>query len=101
MRHRLLVMSLVLPVCALVLVGHARAQTITSERLAGEILTGDQLNQILAGAGVDATFTRVTDLDPQTGERVGQCRLFGSDAGYAAAICLFANADGSDVDRSV
>src|SRR4051794_31242694 len=87
-----------LPFSAVVFASHASAQ-ITPRLLGDALLTRGELNAVLDAVNVNAAFSSVSDLDPQTGDRVGVCRIYGSGAGYAAAICLFANADASTLDR--
>jgi hypothetical protein len=97
MLRRFLVVALLLPFSAVLLFRHASAQSIGPDDLTSFLLSANQLNSALSSVGLDANFTRATDGSPQTGDRVGTCRTYASDAGYAAAICLFANADGSAV----
>src|SRR5579885_3030949 len=98
MLRRCLAIVALLVTCTFLLARPVAAQSIGPSDLTNYLLSSDQLNTALSNIGINASFTRSSDLPPQTGDRVGACRLYGSDSGYAAAICLFANADGSAVD---
>lgn len=98
MLRRCLAVAVLLVCCTLALARPVAAQSIGPGDLTNYLLSSDQINTALSNIGINASFTRTSDLPPQTGDRVGTCRIYGSDSGYAAAVCLFANADGSAVN---